>query len=254
MNSDEVSRQRDGEVCAEVKLCTAKEALNHETRRIEVPENTELLISPADPEFAGSFSRVQLNSYGDLQILGFVPRKLAEEKVVKPMAADDAEVYKLASSMPVLPTRSCDCGGHGTDAARSRGSSLRSTYNSVRKSHNPALASLLSDHFGTSIPWDSASAGIVRKWSLYLRLKPEVIVLQLEDITINRNATLAVAPSAKSLMAYNIWIHRTGRLVQQGSYLKIWANSINYFRDFPSTIAVEVARKIAPPWLLTVTN
>jgi hypothetical protein len=251
MNSDEITRQGRDDVCAEVTRCTAKEAVTREARRIDVPENTELLISPSDPEFADSFARVQINSYSDLQLLGFVPRKLAEDKVRQALASDDAEVYKLASSMPHLSTRDCDCECHDKNGSKSRGSSLRPIYNSIRKSHNPALAGLLSDHFGTSISWDSPLAGIVRKWSLYVRLKPEVLALRLEDITINRNATLTVAASSKSLMAHNIWIHRTGRLVQSGSYLKIWANSINYFREFPQLALVEAARKLAPPWLVT---
>lgn len=223
-------------------------ALGRKARRVEVPENTELLISPADPEFAGSFSRVQVTSYGDLQLLGFVPRKLAEEKVRHAMAADDDEVYKLASNMPSSFTRNCDCGGLDADAARSRGSSLRPTYNSIRKYHNPGLASLLSDHFGTHIPWDSPVAGVIRKWVIYPAIKPELIVVLLEDITINRNATLAVAPNTKSLMAFNIWIHHTGRLVQQGSYLKIWANSISVFRNFVGTTTTTTGHNI--PWLI----
>jgi hypothetical protein len=250
MNSNEIESYPPSGVCAEVKLRTAKEVLGQEARRIEVSENAELLLSPAIPEFAGSFSRVQLQSYADMQLLGFAPRKLAEEKIRHAIAADDDEVYKLASTMPQLFTR-CDCGDQAAYAKRSPGISLRTAYNSIRKNHNPTLAALLSDHLGTRIDWDSPIAGITRKWISYLRFSPEVIIGLFEDITINRNATLAVAASAKSLMAYNIWIHRTGRLVQQGSYLKIWANSVNSFRDFREMVAVEVARKNGPPWLKT---
>lgn len=248
MNSNEVTGQGHSKVCAEVKLYTAKEALSRQTRRIDVPDNTELLLSPTDPEFVDFFSRVQLTSYGDLQLLGFVPRKLPEEKIRHAMTADDGEVYKIASSMPSSFTRNCDCGGADVAAARSGISGLRSTYNSIRKYHNPGLASLLSDHSGTYISWDSPAAGIIRNWIVYLQIKPEIIFVLVEDITINRNATLAVAPSAKSLLAFNIWIHHTGRLVQHGSYLKIWANSINEFKNFLSTTTT-VTKNV--PWLIT---
>ena len=39
MNSDETTRPAHGEVCTQVKLCTAKEAASGETRRIEVSQN-----------------------------------------------------------------------------------------------------------------------------------------------------------------------------------------------------------------------
>jgi len=250
MNSNEIESYVPSGVCAEVKLRTAKEVLGQAARRIEVPENAELLLSPAISEFADSFSRVQLNSYADLQLLGFAPRKLAEEKVRHAIAEDDDEVYKLASTMPQSFTR-CDCGDQVANEKRLPRNSLRTAYNSIRRNHNPSLAALVSDHLGTRIHWDSAIAGIARKWITYLRLNPVVIIGLFEDITINRNATLAVAANAKSLMAHNIWIHRTGTLVQQGSYLKIWATSINTFRDFTDAVVVDVARKIGPPWLKT---
>jgi hypothetical protein len=132
-----------------------------------------------------------------------------------------------------------------------RGNPIRTTYNGIRKRHNPALARLLSDHYGTQMSWDTPVPAIVRKWVIFLRLNPEIIITLLGDITIHRNATLAVAASSKSLMAWNIWIHTTGRLVAHGSYLKVWANSINRFTDFLSSAVIDAAHKIAPLWALT---
>lgn len=251
MNSEDIERQPRDEACVEIKLYTAKDALKREASRIEVPENTEMLLSPTNREFASYFAQVEIKSYEDLQLLGFVPRRLSEEKVRQAIAADDDEVYKIASSsMAQKSAHDCNCGNQDAYAEKPYGSSLRTNYNSIRKRHNPALARLLSDHLNTHVSWDDPSASIVRKWALSSRIRA-ISSLLFEDITINRNATLAVAANTKSLLAHNIWIHQTGRLVQQGSYLKIWANSINTFSGFVSITAADAARKIAPPWLIT---
>jgi hypothetical protein len=91
------------------------------------------------------------------------------------------------------------------------------------------MARLLADHYGKHISWDNPVAGIVSKWVMYIEvvLNPSIIVLFAQDIIINRNATLTVDATAKSLLAKDIKIHNTGKLVHQGGYLKIWANSIS---------------------------
>ncbi len=251
MNGENNDGNRDEEACAGVKLVTAKEALKREVRRIEVPENSVLLLSPANLDYESFFSRVRLKLYEDLQTLGFVPRRLTEDKVRQAMAADDDEVYKLAGRLLRQPVQGCGCSKQNTHVEMPRVSQVRTIYNSMRKKHNPALANVLSDHYGTHISWDSSVAAIVRKWVEFLSLNKEILLLFLDDIIINRNATLTVVANAKSLLAHNIWIHKTGRLVNQGSYLKIWANSINRFNDFLSPVTVEVARKVTPIWLLT---
>lgn len=250
MNTEGTDRTRSEEGCQDVRLLAAKDALRSELRPIDVPENTEFLLSPSDPEYASSFARVRVRSYEDLQTLGFVPRRLAEEKVRQAIAADDREVYELASRMPRQSSGDCGCSESPTYASTSRGSPIRTAYNSIRKRHNPTLSRVLADHYGSQITWDAAVTAIARKWTVAVKLNPEIILVLLGDITINKNATLAVAPNSKSLLAWNIWIHTTGRLVGQGSYLKIWANSVNRFPNFLNIAAVEAARKIAPVWSL----
>jgi hypothetical protein len=93
-------------------------------------------------------------------------------------------------------------------------------------------------------------AAIARKAYFYLKFDFELITALVSDITIHKNGTLVVAASAKSLLANNIWIHVDGKLRQTGSYLKIWATSINRFGDFLDPIVVAAAAKIAPPWAL----
>ncbi len=251
MNTEIADQDRREEGCPEVRLLTAKDALRLELRPIEVPENAEILLSPANPEYASCFARVRLKSYEDLQTLGFVPRRLAEEKVRQAMAADDGEVYDLAGKMLRQSSGECGCSKGAAHVTVLRGSPIRSVYNNIRKRHNPALARVLADHYGTQMAWDTPVPAIVRKWVVAVRLNPEIIIALLGDITIHKNATLAVAASSKSLMAWNIWIHTTGRLVQQSSYLKIWANSINRFTNFLSPAVIDAAKKITPIWSLT---
>jgi hypothetical protein len=177
-----------------------------------------------------------------------VPRRLPEDRVRQALAVDDAEAYEFAGRMLQQSRSECACANGAAQMPSSRGSPLRTIYNRIRKTHNPALARVLSDHYNMPIAWDTAIPAIVRKWTLFLRYNPDVTVAALGDIIIHRNATLAVAATSKSLMAWNVWIHKTGRLVQQGSYLKLWANSISHFADFLDSLRVDAARKIAPIW------
>lgn len=250
MNTENMERSLPN-LGAEVKLYSAKEMLRREARNIEVPENAELLLSPSHPELASYFAQIRLQSYEDLQLLGFVPRKLSEEKIRRAIAADDDEVYKIASAAPQV-THACECMNEVSLTRRSSFSSgLRTAYNAIRKAHNLALARLLSDHYNTSIPWDDPVPRIVRRWvsSLDARIYSGfgILIALTADITINRNATLKTDKSMKSLLANNIWIHRTGRLVQQGSYMKIWANSIRTFINISGVVTE--ATKRTPPWI-----
>jgi hypothetical protein len=71
-------------------------------------------LSPAHPELAESFAKVRLRNFEDLQLLGFVPRKLAEDKIRSALRADDDEVYRIASASTSAPSSShCDCNAGG---------------------------------------------------------------------------------------------------------------------------------------------
>lgn len=250
MNTEDVERKTCDNSYGSIKLCTAKEALRHEARKIEVPENVDLAMSPTHPELFNSFVRVRLNSYEDLQLLGFVPRKLPEEKVRQAISSDDDEVYKMAINLSRQAPSDCECTNPHERIPSSFGHNLRGVYNGIRKAHNPSLAKLLSDHFSTHIPWDDPIAGITRKWALYLdsRFSAVILAVILLDITINRGASFTVDANVKSFLAHNIRIHRTGRLIQEGGYMKIWANSMTTFLDFSDVVTQDP--RVAPPWLI----
>lgn len=248
MNTESVEGKKFDNVCAAIKLCTAKDALRREVKQIVVPENTELPLSPSHPELANCFVRVPLESYEDLQLLGYVPRKLHEEKVRQAITADNEEVYRLASSMASqLPPHDCECGDQSAPTYESFTGGLRAIYNRTRKTHNPALGRLLSDHFSADVPWDDPIATItlnsVSRLDQRVFLDKPVLVALTDDITINRNASLIVDASLESLLANNIQIHRRGRLVLQGSYIKIWASSVG---SFDLNLATPVS---TPPWV-----
>lgn len=248
MNTEDTRQESGRYGNVDVKLYSAREFLSQEGRTIEVAENSELVLSPSNPEYARHFARVSLKSFEDLQLLGFIPRRLSIEKVRTAIAADDAEVFRLATTMPSQPR--CDC--HPSDlylkpVSLGRGG-FRPAYQAIRNRHNPALARVLSEHLGTTVAWDHSLVGIVRKWDRFVALNPEIFALLLDDIVINRNATLSVAAASRSLLARNIWIHRTGKLTHSGSYLKIWADSIESFVGIRIKIT-DTVRNL-PPWSL----
>lgn len=231
------------------KVFTPREALSQKPKKIDVPEGTELFLSPDEEEYKDSFSRIHIKSFEDLQLVGYVRRGLSGEKVLAAIQSDDAEAYKLAASQPQAAAHDCGCHGHAAQA-NTFASTFKRSYTNVRKRHNPMLSRVLSDHLGSQIGWDSAVASNVRKWSQYIEVNSIIVIAALfEDITINRNSTLRVDAAAKSLFAHNIWIHRTGRLVHEGSYLKIWANSLNRFSTaFVDIATLDVARLVLPTW------
>jgi hypothetical protein len=216
----------------DVPICSASEVLRRPTRDVVVPEDQEVRFSPSNPEMAVHFSRVLLRNFEELQLLGFVPRKLAEEKVRHAMEEDDREAYRLAAShITARPQGACECedgGGASTWAA-----DFRRVYRQVRQAHTPAIARVLSDHYGTSIAFDDPQPRILTRWVQHVSDKVfferPILVAALMDITINRRSTLRVEPQLKSLNANNIWIHREGTLRQEGGNLRIWAHNISRF-------------------------
>jgi hypothetical protein len=247
MNSDKTDEGQCMKDVEELRLLSPRELLKQEFRHLEVKEGETLMLSPSNREFAASMARVSIRSFEDLQLLGLAPKRLTEDKVRYAIAADDAEVYQLATRDLKVSSHGCGCSGN---EHRSGGSAIRSAYNGLRNRHNPALSRLLSDLYQAEVAWDSPVAGVTRKWVGALRLNPIIIAHLFGDIVIQRGATLSVAASSKSLLAWNIYIHRTGKLVSQGGYLKIWAKSMRLFTDFLSGKLVEAARNTPPLWTL----
>lgn len=237
----------------EIKLCSAYEALNQETRNIEVPENKTLTLSPANRELAGAFSRVPLESFKDLQLLGFIPSGLDEEKIRNAISNDDDENYRIALTTPNWNTRKCSCEGHGTEDSKSVGQDFHFTYTNIRERYHPALANLLSEFYRTRISADSPLASNIKKFiTKWDRLRYEnniAISTIFKDIVINRGATLIIPPINTSLLAHNIWFHQTANMIHQGGYLKIWASAIHTFKILRAE-DFEAWSSEKPSWLI----
>ena len=97
----------------QIRRCSAKEALQHDLRKLVVPEGKTILVSPKSPEFIDHFVAVSLTSFDDLQTLGFVPRGIAQETLRKAIVEDDNEGYRMAQTMFTQGRHECVCGEQG---------------------------------------------------------------------------------------------------------------------------------------------
>lgn len=247
MNSAKLNSHKEISDIDGVRLLSPREILSLELQHIEVPPDTEVRFTPANREYVNCFAQTRLTSYKDLQILGLVPRRLSEEKVRQAIAEDDREVYDLTTKMLQVEKIQCGC-NPSIENSSFRRNPVRTMYNDFRKTHNPRLAEVLSDHYSTHITWDEPVPAIVRKWTMYIHFPRSILLAIAGDIIIHRHGILSLASGSKSLMAWNIWIHKTGTIKKGDSYVKILANSINHFEDFLDSIRVDVLRKVNVSW------
>jgi hypothetical protein len=228
---------------SDIRAMSAAELIRQDPRDLEVPEGTEVLLSPDDPQFAHHFARVDMRSYEDLQLLGFIPRGLDLDALRSAIRHDDEAAQQVAHER-LARGNPCD------DRERqetSYGSSLRELTAQIRRDYHPALSRLLNEHYRTTIELDSMRAGLTWKWASSLKeLDAVSLVASLfQDITVHKDATLRIDKTDRMLMASNIRIHKTGKIVRSGGYLKIWAHSISAFIDFSEVVTEAVHRF---PW------
>lgn len=227
-----------------VRLMTASDFIRREPQDLEVPEGEEMTLWADDEQFAERFARIQVNSHKDLQLLGLLPRRLEVDKLLSVIRMDDESAQRIAQEQSDRGGRAkpcgCGCDDEGADD-EPYGRNLRRMTQNVRKGHHPMLANLLSDHYSARVHLDSSLAAVTWKWATSIEQQGSVSVIAtlFRDITINRGATLRVDKASKLLMAGNIRIHRTGQLVYQGGYLKIWAHSIVAFNDFSEVANID---------------
>jgi hypothetical protein len=229
---------------ADIRAMSAAELIRQDPRDLDVPENTELLLSPDDPHLVHHFARVDIRSYEDLQLLGFVPRGLNLEALHRALGEDDEASQQVAQTQ-LNRGEPCD---DADDQESSYGSSMRELTARIRRDYHPSLSRVLSEHYRTEIALDSLRAQIVWKWASSIERWNErsVVATLFQDITVNKNATLHIDKSNRLLMAGDIRIHKTGKIVRSGGYLKIWAHSVSAFTDFSEVITAAVHRF---PWV-----
>jgi hypothetical protein len=215
---------------AELKPCSATEALRRDAVDLQVDDDEQLVLSPTDRSHHSYFARIRLQAFDDLQVLGLVPRGLRQEAIRTAIAADDEAVQRLAEERVRRGDAAAPCGcSQSGGRSLSFSASLRASYQALRRDYNPALARVLSNHYGTELAWDSHLAISVRGWTSRFSKEALVTVALFRDIQIGRNARLDVEASSVELLARNIRIHRSGTLSHHGGYLRIWANSIETY-------------------------
>lgn len=233
----------------DIPTCSVKEVLSRSTDNLVVPDGQTIEFTPSNRELSQHFARVRLTAFEDLQLLGFVPRGLREEDVRKAIASDDDQAYRMAAASISTLTHDCTCSPrHDTVADR-----LVAAHRQARRSNNPALARLLSDHYRADIAFHDPLPVLTRNWISYFDTKRHfdagIVISLLTDVTIHRNAVLATDRTVKTLLARNIWIHRSGQLLQRGSYMRIWAHTISRFLDFEDILTT---LSVDAPWRTTL--
>lgn len=238
MQKSDISVEPDGEL--NLPEISARELLKQRGRDLEVQENEVVHLDPAKGQYRDSMFNVRVASFEDAQLMGMIPRKAKREAIVKAIAADDAKAYKLATRH-FDPTASCAC--HGAE----QGLSLQATYLAFRKRNNPYLAEVLSEVVGSKFEWHSPAVSALRKYAIIASTGFNLISALFTDITINRGSSLVVGRRARSMFANHIAIHRTGKLIQTGGYLRIWATSLTRFSDVPQ---IADLKHLETPWFV----
>lgn len=208
------------------------EVLQQRGDDIVIPKSKVVNVGPEEKEFAQFFHRVEVRSFDDLQELSLISKGLDEKRVQKAIADDDGEALSIAREYVKGRAKACDFeSGQNMEATPlklSYRSSLRTTFNGIRKSHNIHLSRLLSDLHGEEVESHSLIAAITHGWFkrlLFLKVIP-ILVFLPKDITIMHNATLNLSPSTNLLWANDIRIHIGGKLKINSSYVKIRCASV----------------------------
>ena len=240
-------------ICARecgVPVLTPEQALQREPEDLFIEDGTEVTVSVDHREYYRHFARVKAKSIKDLQTLGLVPRGVDEEQLRRAIAKDDAAALQSARDMlSGSACVHCHCADHADQGSLPYRDQVARSYSSARRAFNPALAELLSEHQETEFRWDSVHVQSVRGWiSRSSRLASEGLLIAglFQDIRIGRGARLVLDPTCTNLYARGIFIHQTGTLVHKGSYLRIWASSVERYVDWSSIVVNQHV-----PWALS---
>src|SRR5436190_19253865 len=109
IDTNEANANDPGGTRTELPVYSPKEALKHDLRNIDVPENATVFLSPNTEGLRDCFARVRIRTLEDVQLLGFIPRGLATEKLHSAIQADDEEARKLTYSSYSPSRETCHC-------------------------------------------------------------------------------------------------------------------------------------------------
>jgi hypothetical protein len=219
--------------CKPSRTVGARELLASTAVDLVVEDGRE--VSILDREYQHYLYNVRIESFSDLQLLGFVPRGIAEDAMRKAIQSDDERALAIAEQRYAQSSGCgcCSCNGHSQDAhamasTHVRPASLQTHLQMARRETQTQLTALLSEHLRTKLD----PGGPYVRWTQTFveafdrRMLRDFIALLFQDIYIGAKSTLKLPATKKSLYARNIVIHQTGRLEAGAAYTKIWANSI----------------------------
>jgi hypothetical protein len=222
----------------------AAEAIAASDVDIRVPNGSELTIGPFEREFARAFRLARVDTFKDLQTLGFVHREVREEQVTQAYRLDerafrDATVGRFARAYSATAATQCGCGG---DTDSPSPPPRRQFQNHLIDLLQPPITETLSPHHPVVVH----AYRHVKSW---LSLGPYLVgIFVPRDITIGDHATLTSTPTVKALYAHDITIGREGRLRFLSGSVKVRCRNLNgapsnFVHKFVPGLAQEFVRR-----------
>lgn len=215
---------------------------------VDLKINDGKVVKASDKILQPHTFAVAISSFRDLQLLGYVPRALAQKEVYKSIQSDDQRASAISDQQLERGARPCECAGNekatvkfGTERPDQRWRSIRS-----QSQHN--LAQLLCAHYKIPFQPNHLIAGNVWNWVTRLEHKKRIILpaFVLKDIVIGPLSTFRLNDAVQQIvLARNIYIHSTGKFITGSGYTRIWANSVQ------KTGYLFTGKLNAIPWKLT---
>lgn len=206
---------------------------------IIIPDTDEVSLDTADKKFSAFCHRMAVSSFSDLQLLRIVPNNIEEGQIKSAISKDDTQAYKLTRKNYNGSLYNCGCQDCHT-ASTKVDSTISAIYKNIRKDSNFHLMNLLSEAYNQRLDISSTVLKDTYKWITAINTKPyvDISIFLVRDIIVNYNATFTIKPNLNSLLARNIIIKKSGKIVVNSSYLRIRCDSIQgedvkYYRPIP---------------------
>jgi hypothetical protein len=214
------------------------EDLLSEPREDLIVEDETTVTLDGETEVANRARRiVKATTLEDLQVLDLVPKWLSERPLREAIARDDEEALGLAREQMTRSPAPCGCGegaaeegvAGGADVVELRPAKLthrdeyRRTYTGMRKSFHPNLAALMTESSGTRFTPTDLLVIMVHGWFTHL-ITVEIVQFPIwlfEEVKVGRGSTILVGRGERGLYCGDLRIRRGGRILAQGSGLKI---------------------------------
>jgi hypothetical protein len=172
---------------------------------LTVAPGQQMRITQKDPAHAPHVKQLNPTTVSDLRATIGVPEKPAAAPGPHVPAAPKAPVAAVTSGLPAQLT----------------GLQHVSLWNSAHNAVYGQLSSINPSELTT-----------VNKW--LVSINPNILIFLYQDITVETNATLILAPDVSVLFANNILINQGGRILCQGGRVKFDCASLRGFDGPPS--------------------